>query len=70
MCINTPGSYDCRCKEGYVGNPFSVCQIVPPGSCDDPATCKCGKDVLCPSGYVHSVRLKLMLCLHIFSVKE
>lgn len=53
VCINTPGSYDCRCKEGFIGNPFSVCQAVEPGSCDDPAICKCGKDVPCPAGLVN-----------------
>jgi hypothetical protein len=60
VCINTPGSYDCRCKEGFVGNPFSICQIVDEGICDDPATCKCSRDSPCPAGYVHSFHFKLI----------
>jgi hypothetical protein len=68
VCINTPGSYDCLCKEGYIGNPFSVCQIVEPGSCDDPSICKCSKDVPCPTGFVHF--LKLTIGFHVFYIKE
>ncbi|CAG2055426.1 unnamed protein product, partial [Timema podura] len=51
VCINTPGSYDCRCKEGYAGNPFVLCLPISHGTCDNPATCKCSKDVVCPSGF-------------------
>lgn len=70
VCINTPGSYDCRCKEGFIGNPFSVCQIVEPGSCDDPAICKCSKDAPCPAGFVHFFHFKLTIGLHIPYIKE
>lgn len=70
VCINTPGSYDCRCKEGFVGNPFSVCQTVKPGSCDNPATCKCRKDVPCPAGYVHSFHFELTVCFPTLPSKQ
>ena len=26
MCINTPGSYECQCRDDYVGNGFN-CEI-------------------------------------------
>lgn len=51
ICINTLGGYDCRCKNGFSGNPFVMCLPTQKAACDDPATCKCGRDVPCPSGF-------------------
>jgi hypothetical protein len=51
VCINTIGSYDCRCKEGYAGNPFVMCSQVQGGICKDSKNCNCNERVLCPSGY-------------------
>ncbi|KAK3931322.1 Fibrillin-1, partial [Frankliniella fusca] len=51
VCINTPGAYDCRCKQGFAGNPFSICLPLGPRVCNNPADCKCGKEVTCPNGY-------------------
>ena len=51
MCINTIGSYDCRCKDSYFGNPFIGCQQVQVGPCTDPSACSCSDSVLCPFDY-------------------
>lgn len=50
VCINTAGSYDCRCKENYGGNPFIMCLPVEASRCADPAKCPCSQDTPCPSG--------------------
>ena len=51
VCINTIGGYDCRCKEGFFGNPFVGCQELQIGPCTDPATCKCNYDMPCPGDF-------------------
>lgn len=51
MCINTIGSYDCRCKEGYAGNPFIMCSQVQGGVCRESDNCQCSEELLCPDGY-------------------
>lgn len=50
VCINVPGSYDCRCKEGYIGNPFANCMPLTPHGCQDPLSCSCSKNNPCPTG--------------------
>ena len=52
MCINTLGSYDCRCKDGFFGNPFVGCQQVQVGPCADPSTCICSNTAPCPFDYI------------------
>lgn len=52
VCINTPGSFDCRCVDGFLGNPFTGCFPVPPEQCGDTATCPCSRERPCPSGSV------------------
>lgn len=51
VCINAPGRYDCRCKEGYAGNPFVVCSEIEKGTCTNPASCRCGSKLQCPAGF-------------------
>lgn len=51
VCINTIGSYDCRCKNGFFGNPFVGCRQVQVGPCADPSTCVCSDTAPCPFDY-------------------
>lgn len=51
VCINSNGGYDCRCKDGYYGNPFTSCQRVEVGTCKDPNFCTCNQKLLCPLEY-------------------
>lgn len=51
VCINLPGNYDCRCKEGYAGNPFVLCTQIDRGICTNPLQCQCNNNVHCPIGF-------------------
>lgn len=51
VCINTLGSFDCRCKDGYAGNPFVMCSQVQGGICREAENCQCSQKLLCPNGY-------------------
>lgn len=67
VCINTLGSFDCRCIDGYLGNPFTGCLPVAPQKCGDPATCSCNSERPCPSGWVHYIFIYWLECLWLFT---
>lgn len=46
MCVNIPGSYDCRCKVGYNGNPLSVLGCIDINECLIPEF-YCGPNAEC-----------------------
>lgn len=60
ICLNTLGSFDCRCQEGFTGNPFIMCMEidVQDDPClMDPAACApacsgvvCGPNAACDRG--------------------
>ena len=60
VCLNTVGSFDCRCQAGFTGNPFQMCMPVNPqdqGCALDPSLCEdactgvvCGPNAVCDEG--------------------
>lgn len=47
VCVNTPGSFFCRCREGDIGDGYTGCRSpgeCPNGNVDCPPNSACGKD--------------------------
>ena len=51
VCINVPGSYDCRCKKDFIGNPYEICTEENDEERDDLCqTQQCGPNAVCNLG--------------------
>ena len=56
VCLNTIGSYDCQCQEGFSGNPFMMCMPidirppVQPNVVDPCSSVSCGPNAACRNG--------------------